>query len=229
VAGPDAVSYLQGQLSADVAALGVDETVWSLLLDPSGKCVAWLGVERVDDHEVLLDVDAGWADAVVARLTRFLLRTKAAVEVAHRGDAGPPDVGAEAERITAGIPAMGAEITPDTIPAELGQWLIDASVSFTKGCYTGQELVARVDARGGNVAHHLRVLVFADDAPVPAVGQPVGHDGAQVGSITSAAPVDGGAVALTFIHRNALHATQVEVGGIQARVVVPDPGGTRGG
>ena len=46
---------------------------------------------------------------------------------------------------------MGAELTEATIPAEAGQWLIDASVSFTKGCYTGQELVARIDSRGGNV------------------------------------------------------------------------------
>ena len=56
----------------------------------------------------------------------------------------------------------------DTIPAELGQWLIDASVSFTKGCYTGQELVARIDSRGGNVPRPLRGLVV--DGAVPAVG-----------------------------------------------------------
>ena len=49
----------------------------------------------------------------------------------------------EGARITAGVPAMGAELTEQTIPVEAGQWLIDASVSFTKGCYTGQEIVAK--------------------------------------------------------------------------------------
>src|SRR5690242_21571162 len=50
----------------------------------------------------------------------------------------------ERARIEAGVPAMGKELTDATIPIEAGQWLIDASVSFTKGCYTGQELVAHV-------------------------------------------------------------------------------------
>ena len=54
---------------------------------------------------------------------------------------------------------MGAELTEDTIPAEAGQWLVDASVSFTKGCYTGQELVARIDSRGGNVPRPVRLFV----------------------------------------------------------------------
>ena len=55
--------------------------------------------------------------------------------------------------------------TPETHEAELhrqaeelGLRVIDASVSFTKGCYTGQELVARIDSRGGNVPRHLRGL-----------------------------------------------------------------------
>ena len=48
--------------------------------------------------------------------------------------------------------------------------MIDASVGFTKGCFTGQELVARIDSRGGNVPRHLRALVAA--AGGLAVGQP---------------------------------------------------------
>src|SRR5690606_22728547 len=53
----------------------------------------------------------------------------------------------EVLRIQSGIPRMGAEVDGSTIPAETG--LVEESVSFTKGCYTGQELVARVDSRGG--------------------------------------------------------------------------------
>ena len=59
---------------------------------------------------------------------------------------------------------MGRELTEDTIPGEGGQRLIDLSVSFTKGCYTGQELVARIDSRGGNVPRPVRVLA-ADGEP----------------------------------------------------------------
>ena len=59
----------------------------------------------------------------------------------------------EACRIASGIPAMGTELTNKTIAAEAG--LVERTVSFTKGCYTGQELVARIDARGSNVARRL--------------------------------------------------------------------------
>jgi tRNA-modifying protein YgfZ len=68
----------------------------------------------------------------------------------------------EAARVEAGFPRHGAELDERTIPAEAG--LVEASVSFTKGCYTGQELVARIDSRGGNVPRHLRALVLSGPA-----------------------------------------------------------------
>ena len=89
----------------------------------------------------------------------------------------------EAVRIECGVPAMGSELTERTIPAEAGQWVIDRSVSFTKGCYTGQELVARIDSRGGNVPRHLRGIVI--DADPPPVGGVVVADGVEVGTLTS--------------------------------------------
>ncbi len=98
----------------------------------------------------------------------------------------------ETLRVLAGVPAMGAELTEDTIPAEAG--VVEQSVSFTKGCYTGQELVARIDSRGGNVPKHLRGVVGADDL---AVGAAVVIAGDEVGAITSAA----GRVGLAYIKR----------------------------
>ena len=65
-------------------------------------------------------------------------------------------------RIEAGWPAMGAELTADTIPAESG--VVPVAASFTKGCYTGQELVARIDSRGGHVPRHLRRLRLSGPA-----------------------------------------------------------------
>ncbi|MGH8953241.1 MAG: YgfZ/GcvT domain-containing protein, partial [Acidimicrobiia bacterium] len=60
----------------------------------------------------------------------------------------------EALRIEAGEPLMGVDITDSTIPQETG--LVPTSISFNKGCFLGQELVARLDSRGGRVNHHLR-------------------------------------------------------------------------
>jgi folate-binding protein YgfZ len=226
VEGPDAVDYLQGQLSQDVQGLAVGSSAPSLLLQPTGKVDAWLRVTRLGEDLVALDVDTGAGDALAARLRRFLLRTKAtltpagwtgvalrgsavaetAVEGGHRLPAawpgldgldvlGPDGVPVpsdadgvevlEALRIAAGVPAMGAEVTDATIPAELGQWLIEASVSFTKGCYTGQELVARIDSRGGRVPHPVRGLAIEGEVPELGAAVVAGDD--EVGRITSAA------------------------------------------
>ena len=269
VRGDDAEAYLQGQLSQDVAALAVGATTDSLLLQPDGKLTTFLRVTRVDAQGFVLDTDAGFGDAMVARLKKFLLRSKVEIErlewrcLALRGAGvgaaaaglltvlaeagvtalpfewngwggidllGPKDLvldpaagplpegiiscerdAAEACRIVSGIPAMGSELTDKTIAAEAG--LVDRSVSFTKGCYTGQELVARLDSRGNNVPRRLVGVIGGSDrlafgmtlhtGEVP----PAGGAGAMVdkvvGTITSAAwsPELGAWAALAYLHR----------------------------
>lgn len=236
--GPDTEVFLQGQLSQDISPLAPGESAWSLLLQPQGKVDAWLRVTRLDASSFLLDVDAGAAEGVLARLNRFKLRTDCdlvadtwniisirgvgahAVEVPAESGAevvvragwrgvegidalGPATVPVdlptattddlELLRVMAGVPAMGAELTEATIPAEAG--IVEQSVSFTKGCFTGQELVARIDSRGGNVPRRLRG-VEAEHALTP--GAAVLIDGAEVGAVTSAA----GTVALAYIKRS---------------------------
>jgi folate-binding Fe-S cluster repair protein YgfZ len=97
----------------------------------------------------------------------------------------------------------------------MGQWVIDESVSFTKGCYTGQELVARIDSRGGNVPRPLRGLVLdgsAADGPVPPAGAEVLVDRDPVGRVTSAArSPELGVVALAPIARKIEPPTDVVV------------------
>jgi folate-binding protein YgfZ len=90
----------------------------------------------------------------------------------------------EAVRIEAGVPMMGREIDDRTIPAEAG--IVDRTASFTKGCYTGQELVARIDSRGGNVPRHLRGIVV-DGETTPPVGATLMADGRSAGALTSVA------------------------------------------
>ncbi len=119
----------------------------------------------------------------------------------------------EAARIEAGVPRNGREVVEGSIAAELG--LVDRTVSFSKGCFTGQELVARLDARGSNVARRLRGVVVADSpgeppvVPVPEPSVPLGAtvrtaDGVHtVGTVTSAAwsPKREATVALATLHR----------------------------
>lgn len=208
VEGPDAVSYLQGQLSQDVAGLAVGERAWSLVLQPKGRVEAWVGLVRRGPDRVELDIDAGWADALVARLGRFLIRTDATVRVDRTTP--PPEVwdpGIESARIAAGVPAMGAELDGRTIPAEVGDWFVDRSVSFTKGCYVGQELVVRVRSRGSNVPRRLWVISLDGPGPVP--GAAVVRDGDEVGSLTSVAD----RLALGFLRRDVEPNDPLEVAG----------------
>lgn len=104
----------------------------------------------------------------------------------------------EAERIAVGFPRMGADMDERTIPGETG--LVGRTVSFTKGCYTGQELVARVDSRGGNVPRRLARL--APEGKVEAGSTLVTPAGEPAGVVTSVAETSaGGWVGLGYIKR----------------------------
>ena len=225
VSGPEATSFLQGQLSQDLDGMGPGTATLSFLLQPQGKVDALVRVTWLSDDDVVLDVDGGWGEAVIARLSRFKLRVKVDIGpldwrcLAVRGPrsheltdghaalandwpglpgvdlVGPEqavqvpagvrvcDLQAyESVRIEAGFPAMGRELDEKTIPAETG--IVDRAVSFTKGCFTGQELVARIDSRGGNVPRHLRgVVVLTNVLPPPGAKVVVGDK--DVGTLTS--------------------------------------------
>ncbi len=119
---------------------------------------------------------------------------------------------------------MGVDIDESTIPQESG--LVETSVSFTKGCFVGQELVARIDSRG-RVNRRLAGLVVGRNV-VPPVGAEVSLSGEPVGvlstvgeSLTLRAPV-----ALAMVHRNAETGAEVQIrwqGGSAPAVVRPLP------
>ena len=124
-------------------------------------------------------------------------------------------------RIAHTIPANGKELTEETIPGEVGAWVIDASVSFTKGCYTGQELVARIDSRGNNVPHPIRLAEVTGDNIDIATGTDVQRDGASVGSVTSWTPAHGElpALALLRVGRSINEGDELTIGSAKAVVV----------
>jgi folate-binding protein YgfZ len=113
-------------------------------------------------------------------------------------------------RIEAGEPLMGLDVTDNTIPQETG--LVGGSISFDKGCFLGQELVARLDSRGGRVNHQLRILRF--EGPAPEVGEAVIKDDDQVGTMSSSA----GETGLGLLRRGVEPGDLVTVGGVEAVV-----------
>jgi folate-binding protein YgfZ len=122
----------------------------------------------------------------------------------------------DALRVEAGRPWYGPDVGEANLLHETG--LVSETHSFTKGCYIGQEVIARLDARGGNVSRALRGLRL--DAPV-ASGSQVTAAGKDVGRVTTTAVSPRlGPVALAYIHRTHFAPdTAVEVEGASARVV----------
>jgi folate-binding protein YgfZ len=106
----------------------------------------------------------------------------------------------EAARIEAGYPVFGVDMTEATIPLEAG--IEQRAISFTKGCYVGQEIIIRVLHRGGGrVARKLVALGI--DGAVPARGARLLADDREIGEVTSAAESPRhGPIALGYVHRD---------------------------
>jgi folate-binding protein YgfZ len=132
---------------------------------------------------------------LVDRLERFKIRVDAQIELQEAAAGSDPSPSSESARVALGWPRMGTEIVPgETIPGVTG--VTDLAVSYTKGCYPGQELVERMDARGAQPPRSLRIVDVGSDA---SAGDPVlDADGQQVGELTTIA----GSTALAYISRN---------------------------
>jgi folate-binding protein YgfZ len=256
VTGPEARSFLQALVSADLDPLGPVSGTRSLLLTPQGKLDVAFRLLSVDG-DAWLDCDPGFGAQLATSLDRFRIRVQAEVidrttefamlsvaggtEVAvldvdlaavhdhvARGDArvvrtehgfdvlGPAAAVAEwsarlsaegvpvvdpivhdAWRIEEGIPVQPLDIDEKTIPQE-AELEVDA-VSFTKGCFLGQELVCRIDSRG-HVNRFLRKIEKIE-GEWPEPGAEVLVDGKVVGTLTSVAAADVPTGALGYVRR----------------------------
>lgn len=192
VVGADALSYLQSQLSQDLDHLAIGGLMWSFVLEPTGKVAAVVRLRRPAIDHVALDTDAGHGATVVERIDRFRIRV--AAEVSLEPATGVIDPDSEVARIALGWPRHGAEIEPGvTIPAETG--LIGAAISFSKGCYPGQELVERMASRAAAAPVSLRRVGV--DPGTSAGAALSSDDGTEVGRVTSVA----GEIALALVKR----------------------------
>jgi len=139
--------------------------------------------------------------------------------VAAAGAVPMDDDTAEAVRIEAGVPRFGRDMNEETIPLEAG--IESRAISFTKGCYVGQEVIVRVRDRGhGRVARKLVGLTLEGDR-VPASGAAIRAGDREIGQVTSRAlsPALKRPIALGYVHRDFVEpGTTVTVDGIRAVV-----------
>ena len=191
VAGPDARDYLQRMVSNDVDALAVGDSAPALLLTAKARLIAPLVVWRRGEEDYLVLTEPELGETVRAHLTRMRLRARCevapeehasalvfggegiptefpgAVEVLDAGlEPTMDDEELELRRIEAGVPRWGRELDDSILPAEAG--LDRTHISFSKGCYPGQEPIARLHYRG-HVNRSLQVVELDDDAQVERV------------------------------------------------------------
>ena len=194
ITGPDAATFLQGQLTNDIRRLETESEILAAWCNPKGRVICCGPLRRIDDgFEFLIAADI--ADDVVRRLTMFRFRSQVDIAVADATAATDP-----ASLIESGLAFIGRDQSEKFTPHMLNLDLVDA-ISFDKGCYTGQEVVARTHYKG---ATKRRALRFAAEGPV-SPGDKVSCEGRDVGEVLNVAgnnllavvPTDKGDEALT--------------------------------
>ena len=173
--GSDARKFLQGQLSNDMNALRPDAFMLAGLHNPQGRVLALLRLVAAGDDHVMALLPAGLLAATAATLRRYVLRAKVAIEevtepaslarLAAQLPAAAPLLAptAHAFDIAAGVPQVYAATSARFVAQMLNLDCIGA-ISFDKGCYTGQEIIARTHYRG---RMKRRMQRFLCAAPVP--------------------------------------------------------------
>jgi folate-binding protein YgfZ len=207
----------------------------ALLLTPKARVIAPLTVVRRGPDDFLLLTELGLGEAVRSTLLRARFAAKVELEPEEHssvvvfgetdgipsselGEPGTEILDAELEptltgeelermRIEAKAPAWGKEVDDSILPAEAG--LDETHISFTKGCYPGQEPIARLRHRG-KVNRRLRVLDVDGASP----GAEVRHGEKAVGRITSAVP----GVALGYVRVEVPEDAELDVSGSPARL-----------
>jgi folate-binding protein YgfZ len=218
-------------LSNDVAALAPGDACDALLLTAKARVIAPLRVIRRATDDFLLLTEPELGEAVRSQLLRMRFAAKAEIEPEQHEswlvlggdevlDERPDGEEASEEdferwRIESGIPRWGREIDDRVLPAEAG--LTETHVSFTKGCYPGQEPIARQHYRG-KLNRRLRVLELAGAV---APESEVRHGDKVVGRVTSSVP----GLALAYVRVEVPDDAELAVDGQKARLhwVSPRP------
>jgi folate-binding protein YgfZ len=229
VAGADRATWLQGLLTNDVETLKVGDTRYAAYLTPQGRMISDMNVVANDDR-MLLDVPAPLAASLRDKLDGLIFSEDVQVtdESAHlwvwtiiTKDAFVEVIGEtlphqysdlpvididtfEVIRIERGVPRFLADMSEDTIPLEAG--IEDRAISFTKGCYVGQEIIVRVTHRGGGRVAKKLIHWIADPSAqlVPLPDATIRSFDKEIGRVTSAAfsPGKNRVLGLGYVHRD---------------------------
>jgi len=179
VTGPDAFTFLQGQLTNDLRRLESEPEILAAWCSPKGR-VIWFGTTAAIASGFALSAPAETAADIVKRLTGFRFRSKIEFNVVNDGITVDPVF-----LIQNGYPFIGTAQAELFTPHMLNLDLLD-TISLDKGCYTGQEIVARTHYKG---ATKRRTLRFSSESPV-AAGDKVSDGTRDIGEVLNASGTD---------------------------------------
>lgn len=179
VVGPDAFDFLQGQLTNDLVRLNTEHEMLAAWCNPKGR-VIWFGTVGRIESGYGLSAPTETAEEIVKRLTFFRFRSRLEFEIRDEGATVDPVF-----LIKNGHAFIAREQMEAFTPHMLNLDLLDA-ISFDKGCYTGQEIVARTHYKG---ATKRRTLRFESAAPV-SVGDKVSDGKRDTGEVLNVSGTD---------------------------------------
>ena len=232
ITGPDRLGYLHSLLSQYVADLQPGETTQALVLSPQGHVEHHLWLTEHGDS-LTAHTEPGDGEALAAFLTkmRFLMQVEVAPSpLKVRWENGTYQLGERAEgtvgiealealRIAAGTPRLHLDTDHKTIPHEVG-WL-GTAVHLDKGCYRGQETVARVYNLGRPPRRLVKLHLDGSDSELPARGAEVLLEGRAVGRMgSSARHFEEGPIGLALLKRQVPEDATLTVDGIAATIEV---------
>jgi folate-binding protein YgfZ len=189
VSGPDAGSFLQGQITCDVTTLEDGQYTLGAYCNIKGKVESLFYLIRNDDTYFLY-LHPDLADPTLTELKKYAVFSKVAIELCEI--ALPPELArSEEQQILAQIPQLYPETVGLFFPHDLNLPELDA-VSFTKGCYRGQEIVARMQHRG-NLKRRMYFFISSKCKLNPG-DEITGADNTAVGKIVRVYPDPAGPV-----------------------------------
>jgi len=176
VTGPDALEFLQGQLTNDLKRLDAEPEILAAWCNPKGR-VIWFGTVWPIESGFGLSAATETAEDIVKRMGIFRFRSKVDFEAVDEGQTVDPEF-----LVERGYPFIGTAQVEEFTPHMLNLDLLDA-ISLDKGCYTGQEIVARTHYKGATKRRSLR---FESETQLSA-GDKVSLDGRDIGEVLNVA------------------------------------------
>jgi len=163
--GEDSAVFLQGQVTCDMESLTTDNTIYGAHCTPSGRVIFVFSAHRVDPQCIILETHPSVVELAVASLSKYAVFFKTQISAIDGPLAGNQPLISNLERLRCARPDITVETTEQFIPQMLNLDLMDY-ISFKKGCYTGQEVVARAHYRG-SVKRRMYHLSVISPSPIP--------------------------------------------------------------